>query len=797
MTSSKLHIQALCVLGVLGGSLQAAEKVTFQDHVQPIFREHCAACHSQGDASSGLALDDYGATLAGGAGGEVLEAGDPDGSRLWLLVTHAEAPEMPPGDKLPADQLEVIKKWIEGGLLDNAGSKPKKAKKSSIAQVEVTTDNRPVGEPAMPEGWFREPVVTSDRVGPVTSLAASPWAPVVAVPWQHQVSLYHAGDLQLLGVLPYPDGSPNVVRFSRDGSLLLVAGGVDAKVGSAAVFDVETGERLVTVGDELDAVLAADISPDRSLVAIGGPKKKVRVYRTSDAELVYEVGKHTDWVTALEFSPDGKLLATGDRNSGLLVWQASSGNPRADLRGHKKGVTDVAWRSDSQVIASSDEAGEVRLWRRDGQPIRNFKAHGEGAMAVDFASDGRLATAGRDRKVTVWNAKGKPQKQLGPMPEIALDAVFTAEDKSLVASDFGGAVQAFDPESGKQVGELAPNPPTLAARLATAEARRQRIDGKLKPALEKLAAAEKNFKEADEEHAAFAERLAGAQTKVDAAKKEKQAVQKQLNQREQTVAARQKAAAAATEVRKAAEQALSTVEKQLVEAGESEDSSSNQVVESLSNAVAQSKQIEQSKSGEVSAANKELASAKMSAESAGAALVGAEKLLAKVSSQRDGLADLDSARARVDKATAEVDALNKEFANADGLVASLSAERERLEQAMDDWARQAEELAAERERLAKQSAAQAERVAAAQQAVAAEQQKVDELAAQLAKLQEQLSAKRSAMNDAEGKAGELAAAAEDLAQKLADAETAAARAEARRAEFVAAEAMREKYLPGE
>ena len=91
------------------------------------------------------------------------------------------------------------------------------------------------------------------------------------------------------------------------------------------VYDVTTGKRVTEIGDEVDIVLAADISPDHKLVALGGPSKLVRVYATADGSVVREIKKHTDWVTAVEFSPDGVLLATGDRNGGLFAWEAGTG----------------------------------------------------------------------------------------------------------------------------------------------------------------------------------------------------------------------------------------------------------------------------------------------------------------------------------------------------------------------------------------------------------------------------------------------------------------------------------------
>src|SRR6185436_17527358 len=104
---------------------------------------------------------------------------------------------------------------------------------------------------------------------------------------------------ELLGVLPFPEGTPQVLRFSRNGALLLAGGGRAGKSGRVVVWSVRTGERVIEVGEELDAVLAADISPDQSQIALGGPSKMIRLYSTKDGKLVQEVKKHTDWITAM------------------------------------------------------------------------------------------------------------------------------------------------------------------------------------------------------------------------------------------------------------------------------------------------------------------------------------------------------------------------------------------------------------------------------------------------------------------------------------------------------------------
>src|SRR5947208_16910208 len=123
-----------------------------------------------------------------------------------------------------------------------------------------------------------DPVVKTAKANAITALASSPWAPLVAVGGQKQVLLYNSDTLDLIGVLPFPEGVPHVLKFSRDGSLLVAGGGHDGKSGKVVVWGVTTGERIIAVGEETDAVLAADISPDQTQIALGGPSKMIRLF---------------------------------------------------------------------------------------------------------------------------------------------------------------------------------------------------------------------------------------------------------------------------------------------------------------------------------------------------------------------------------------------------------------------------------------------------------------------------------------------------------------------------------------
>lgn len=464
-----LATAAWAVAVAAAGPAAAQEKTTFQDHVRPIFESACNNCHNSDKKKGGLDLTSYAAMMAGGSSGEIAASGDPAGSRLYACVTKAAEPFMPPqGDGLTAPQLDVIKRWIEGGLLDTPGGVARKAKKPAFsAQLAGVPQGKPDGPPPMPENLLLEPVVTTRRASATAALAASPWAPLVALSGQRQVLLYNTDTLELAGVLPFADGSIESLGFSRNGRLVVAGTGIGGKNGKVVAWDVTTGKKAFEVGDERDTVLAADLSADQAIVALGGPSRRVKLYATADGELIKDLKKHTDWVTALQFSPDGVLLATGDRAGGLQVWEGRSGNEYFTLPGHTAAITAVSWRADGNILASASEDGTIRLWEmNEGKEVNKWNAHGGGVQSMGFAHDGRLVSCGRDQHVKVWNQEGAQAVAQNKFSDLTLAACFSHDAGRFIVGDWSGRISVWNTADAAAVGDMSAAPPSIEQRLA-------------------------------------------------------------------------------------------------------------------------------------------------------------------------------------------------------------------------------------------------------------------------------------------------------------------------------------------
>lgn len=468
---------------------------TYDDDIVPILRQHCNNCHNADKMRGGLDASTFSALKAGGSSGEVVVAGDPDKSRLFTLTAHTAEPKMPPNsNKIDQAKIDLLKLWIEQGGRENKGSKVVAVKPKMDLALKISNKGKPEGPPPMPAfGKLPlNPVIVTARPNAVLALAASPWAPVVAIGGQHQVLLYHADTFDLLGVLPFEHGQINSVKFSRNGKLLLVAGGVGGASGKAVLYEVETGKKITDVGaTEPDAILDADLSPDQSMIAVGTTTKMVRIYSTADGSVLNTIKKHTDWVTAVEFSPDGVLLATGDRSNGLVVWEASTAREFYTLNGHQKMITDLSWRPDSNVLASASEDGTVKLWdMQTGNQLKSWNAHGGGVQSVRYAMDGNIATTGRDNLTKFWDGNGGAKKQFDAFPDLGLRVTVSHDSTKVIGGDWSGLVRVWSAADGRLLGLLDANPPALAERLKQAEANVAVVDARVKQTTAALTAAQ-------------------------------------------------------------------------------------------------------------------------------------------------------------------------------------------------------------------------------------------------------------------------------------------------------------------
>lgn len=129
MRAPTLSLLALgCLPGALSAqeprpskpALSAAEVDFFERRIRPILAGRCYKCHSQArDKHKGeLVLDSRQGWQTGGASGPALVPGKPDESRLIQAVRYGSDLQMPPKNRLPKAEVDLLVEWVRRGAPD-------------------------------------------------------------------------------------------------------------------------------------------------------------------------------------------------------------------------------------------------------------------------------------------------------------------------------------------------------------------------------------------------------------------------------------------------------------------------------------------------------------------------------------------------------------------------------------------------------------------------------------------------------------------------------------------------------
>ncbi|MDA0833932.1 MAG: DUF1553 domain-containing protein [Planctomycetota bacterium] len=150
----------------------------YLEHVKPVLRERCYSCHGPLKQEANLRLDTVGLMQQGGDSGSVIVPGDIAGSLIFERISEPDASvRMPPeGKPLTAEQIEIIRLWIDTG-------------------AEAPPEEEP--EPDPREHWSFQP----PQRPPVPSIKNRTWA-------RNPIDFFITAGHDRLGLSPAPFSDP-------------------------------------------------------------------------------------------------------------------------------------------------------------------------------------------------------------------------------------------------------------------------------------------------------------------------------------------------------------------------------------------------------------------------------------------------------------------------------------------------------------------------------------------------------------------------------------------------------------
>ncbi|MEZ6031937.1 MAG: DUF1553 domain-containing protein [Planctomycetaceae bacterium] len=105
------------VIQALDDASVGATKITFEDHVLPIFKARCVKCHAGAEPAADLLLTTRRDLLRGGETGPAIRVAAAESSLLWEKLTSDEMPKG--GPPLSTDEKGLIRAWINDGAISS------------------------------------------------------------------------------------------------------------------------------------------------------------------------------------------------------------------------------------------------------------------------------------------------------------------------------------------------------------------------------------------------------------------------------------------------------------------------------------------------------------------------------------------------------------------------------------------------------------------------------------------------------------------------------------------------------
>jgi len=242
---------------------------------------------------------------------------------------------------------------------------------------------------------------------------------------------------------------------SSDGRRIITCG-YDEKTTTIKVWDLETGQQLMTLRGHEDIIYALAISTDGRHIASGSNDKTIKLWDAQTGAEVMTLRGHRAPVWDLAFSPDGKQIISGS-NDGIKLWDVQTGAEAVTLRGPRDDILSVAFSPDGKRIISGGWNHTIRTWdATTGDEVLTLRGHETQVYNVAFSPDGkRMASGGLDGKVKVWDAStGKELmtiSQHSGYNKCIYTLAFSPDGELIASGGDDNLVKVWDAETGKEL----------------------------------------------------------------------------------------------------------------------------------------------------------------------------------------------------------------------------------------------------------------------------------------------------------------------------------------------------------
>ncbi|MDQ2974885.1 MAG: WD40 repeat domain-containing protein [Acidobacteriota bacterium] len=249
-------------------------------------------------------------------------------------------------------------------------------------------------------------------------------------------------------------GTPTACSWLPDGKRLVSA--IDD--ATVRVWDVETGDQVMSLVGHTGRVLTCAVSPDGNRIVSGGADQILRIWASASGAEIAALTGHAGRVNACVYSPDGGRIASASSDATIRVWDAHAAESSRHVPRHGGAVMACAFSPDGRRFISASPDGPLRLCHDEREASTWFLEPGE------WIERGERPVHGRPQGDAIWMLMGVTLKLWDAETGMELlrptwhrnisKCMFSPSGKHFVSASYDGTLKLWDVETGTELRTL-------------------------------------------------------------------------------------------------------------------------------------------------------------------------------------------------------------------------------------------------------------------------------------------------------------------------------------------------------
>jgi len=325
----------------------------------------------------------------------------------------------------------------------------------------------------------------------VTDVEFSPAGGILAsASGDSSIHLWDIATGDLIRTLDDHPGFVMKISFAPDGQRLVSSSADETITGSnedipdrtIRIWDVETGENILTIDPRSGFIRDVEFSPDgRTVAGTSWDFDNGGTARIYDAESGLELRRffaHRDVITNIEFSPDSSQLVTASWDKSLRFWDIDQGVLVESYVNFPERIIDIEFTPNGEfMMIGTGNVGDNNITTYDDNPVDTsawlwdlqnrtqaqvFSGHDDWTWTTDISPDGMLVASGSgplrlpdvegdvDTSVRIWDIEtGEEIRTLRGHTDTVDSVKFTLDGAFLLSGSWDGTIKRWDVITGQ------------------------------------------------------------------------------------------------------------------------------------------------------------------------------------------------------------------------------------------------------------------------------------------------------------------------------------------------------------